>query len=73
MKKGVIQLDLFDDKLVEVEVQGVRYVLRRNPVRALEISDNRLDKKASKELIHDRYKDLAQVEQSFQTMKTSNL
>jgi len=153
VKRGVIQLDLFDDKLVEVEEQGVRYVLRRNPVRAAELADNRLDKrssierlieqkneylaehtgasveialrdvnakikkllvskwlkvfskdrelfieidnetlvhesrydgcyvlktdlsreKASKELIHDRYKDLAQVEQAFRTMKTAHL
>ena len=34
VKRGVIQLDLFDDKLVEVEDNGVRYVLRRNPKQA---------------------------------------
>jgi transposase len=153
IKCGVIQLDLFDDKLVEVEDKGIRYVLRRNPKRAEEISDNRLDKrssierlvemkneylsehpkasveialrdvnarieklfvsnwikvfskdrelymeidkvalaresrfdgcyvlktdlsreKASKEIIHDRYKDLAQVEDAFRTMKTAHL
>ena len=153
VKRGVIQLDLFDDKLVEIEDNGVRYVLRRNPKRAEEISDNRLDKrssierfveqkneylsehtgaaleialrdvnakikkllvskwlkvsskdrelyleidadalsheskydgcyvlktdlsceKASKELIHERYKDLAQVENAFRTMKTAHL
>jgi len=153
IKRGVIQLDLFDDKLVEIEDEGIRYVLRRNPKRAEEISDNRLDKrssierfveikneylaehpkavvevalrdvnakiaklfvskwikafsrdrelyieidkdalaiesrfdgcyvlktdlpleKASKEIIHDRYKDLGQVEDAFRTMKTAHL
>ncbi len=153
VKRGVIQLDLFDEKLSEVEDDGVRYVLRRNPKRALEISDNRLDKrssierlvgqkneylshhsgasveialrdvnakieklyaskwlkvlsrdrelyldidneslahesrydgcyvlktdlsceKASKEIIHDRYRDLSQVEDAFRTMKTAHL
>jgi len=31
---GVLQLALFDDSLCEVEQESVRYVLRRNPVRA---------------------------------------
>jgi len=153
VKRGVIQLDLFDDKLLEVEDKGVRYVLRRNPKRAEEIADNRLDKRssmerlveakneylsehpgasveialrdvnakikkllvskwlkvfsrdrelyleideeallhesrydgcyvlktdlpqdvASKEVVHERYKDLAQVENAFRTMKTAHL
>lgn len=153
VKKDIIQLDLFDDKLVEVEDEVIRYVLRRNPKRAKEIADSRLDKrgsieslvevknqylkehkrakvevalrdvnakieklfvskwikvfsrdrelfleididaltmesrydgcyvlktdlprkKASKEMIHDRYKDLGQVEDAFRTMKTAHL
>jgi len=153
IKNSIIQLDLFHDKLVEVEDEGVRYVLRRNPRRVEEIADNRLDKrasierfvemqneylaehskavvevalrkvnakmeklfvskwikvfakerelyleidkdalaresrfdgcyvlktdlpveKASKEIIHDRYKDLAKVESAFRTMKTAHL
>ena len=32
IKKEVIQLDLFDEKLVEIEDEGVRYILKRNPV-----------------------------------------
>ena len=38
---------LFDDSLCEVEQEGVRYVLRRNPVRAEEIAATRTGKQAS--------------------------
>ena len=34
LRKGDIQLDLFSDELVEIEKDGKRYILRRNPVRA---------------------------------------
>lgn len=146
---GVIQMGLFDNKLVEVEYKGFRYIMRRNPERVREIAvsrEERLEyiinyvnkkneylcehKKASveaaikdinkkiqkrkvvgiveiiakgmhldiflnkealeeagrldgcyviktdvldldKETIHDRYKDLSQVEQAFRTMKTT--
>lgn len=44
IKKGAIQLGLFDENLCEVEDNGLRYVLRRNPVRAKEIEANRLSK-----------------------------
>jgi hypothetical protein len=44
---GVLQLALFDDSLCEVEQAGVRYVLRRNPVRAAEIAATRAGKQAS--------------------------
>lgn len=40
----VIQMDLFDDELVEVEGGDIRYILRRNPVREQEIRANRGDK-----------------------------
>jgi len=37
IKKGVIQLSLFEDEIIEVEDQdGTRYILRKNPVRAQE-------------------------------------
>ena len=146
---GVIQMGLFDNKLVEVEYKGFRYIMRRNPERVREIAIGREErikyiinyvnkknvylcehKKASvevaikdinkeiqkrklvgiieirakdmhldiftnkealdeagrlegcyviktdvldldKETIHDRYKDLCQVEQAFRTMKTT--
>lgn len=151
--QGVIQMGLFDGDLCEVEDQGVRYILRRNPVRVEEINASRMGKlrsvetlveqrnaylrdhrkanvdtalknvnkkidrlkmdkwlkvtaeqrtvqlkidkealeevclldgcyviktnlpqhAASKEIIHDRYKDLAEVERAFRTCKTDFL
>ena len=44
---GVLQMALFDDSLCEVEQDSVRYVLRRNPVRAEEIAATRAGKQAS--------------------------
>jgi len=44
---GVLQMALFDDSLCEVEHEGLRYVLRRNPVRAEEIAATRTGKQAS--------------------------
>lgn len=150
---GLLQMDLFDAALCEVEQAGVRYILRRNPLRAEELAASRADKQAtverlrqelnrylaehprakvptaeravrakiaqlklqawllvaadgrslqltvnqpaleqvarldgcyviktdlpaiaaSTQLIHDRYKDLAQVEQAFRTCKTAHL
>ena len=152
LKIGVFQMGLFDKKLCEVECEGVRYILRRNPYRPKEIACTRREKKESikkllqkkniylaehprakvktaikevsnrigrlklaswlkvevnarmlqlkkdqdalaeearldgcyviksdlpkevdKQIIHDRYKDLAQVEQAFRTCKTAML
>jgi transposase len=44
IKKGVIQLDLFSEQVCEVENDGIRYILRRNPVRAEEIEKTREEK-----------------------------
>ena len=154
LKRGVIQMELFDECLAEVTTDnGVRYVLRRNPVRAAEIAEVRQSKRqtienlvaqqnvylaehsgafvetamrkvtkrlealkvsdwlsvsatnrilvlsqsetafaeageldgcyclktdlastsATKELVHDRYKSLAQVESAFRSCKTAHL
>jgi transposase len=154
LETKVIQLSLFDQGLAEVKTDaGIRYVLRRNPVRAEEIRKSREDKlnvlrkalaaqnnylsehprakvmvamgkitarckkfkisdwveisatdrtleltiddnvaneaakldgcyilttdlpeiKASKEIVHNRYKDLASVEWAFRTSKTTEL
>ncbi|MBU0699947.1 IS1634 family transposase [bacterium] len=153
IKGGLIRLSLFDENLCEVEIDGVRYILRRNPLRVNELEANREEKiekikkivekennylnshkrakieirfnkiqnwlkklkvsdfcnieaeernfivrvdedekkkageldgcyciktdlpkdKASKEKVHRRYKDLANVEQAFRTMKTELL
>ncbi len=45
LKEKVIQMDLFEQELAEVKtIEGLRYVLRRNPARALEIQKSRQDK-----------------------------
>lgn len=45
LKTGVIQLSLFDRDLAEVETtEGIRYVLRRNPLRRVEVAQSRQDK-----------------------------
>jgi transposase len=41
IKKNIVQLSLFEDDLVEVTDDDIRYILRRNPARSLEISQNR--------------------------------
>lgn len=40
----VIQLELFTDELIEVEHDGNRYVLHRNPLRVRELEQNRASK-----------------------------
>jgi len=41
LREGAFQLDMFEEKLCEVEADGVRYILRRNPERAKELARNR--------------------------------
>jgi hypothetical protein len=53
LKAGVLQMDLFDSEVCEANHQGVRYVLRRNPLRAGELSASRADKKASVERLRE--------------------
>jgi hypothetical protein len=154
LRQGTLQMDLFDQAVAEVLAdEGIRYVLRRNPVRAQEVRDTRHAKRATlraqvakqnqyladhpranaqgalqklvaraeklriagwveltleervltltvnasaqqeaatldgcyvlktdlppaqlpKDIVHDRYKDLASVEQAFRTCKTAHL
>jgi transposase len=47
IKKDVIQHTSFDDQLIEVEYEHVRYILRRNPIRAEEIAKSRASKQKS--------------------------
>ena len=49
MTKEQIQLNLFDEKLTEISIDDVRYILRKNPVRAQEIKDTRNSKISSLE------------------------
>jgi hypothetical protein len=41
LREGVFQMGLFEEKLVEVAHDGVRYILRRNPERARELAVGR--------------------------------
>ena len=41
LKQKIIQMELFTEKLCEIENNGIRYILRRNPVRTKEIEDSR--------------------------------
>ena len=47
--QGVIQLGLFDENIFEVHDEAIRYILRRNPVRAKEINESRISKQKSVE------------------------
>ena len=49
MKRGIIQYGLFDEKVCEVEEAGIRYILRRNPVRVEEMAKSRLSKRRAVE------------------------
>ena len=44
LQNNIIQLGLFDEDLHEVNIDSVRYILRKNPVRASQISANRNSK-----------------------------
>lgn len=46
LRQGIFQMDLFENKLCEIETEGTRYILRRNPERAREIAVSREDKLA---------------------------
>ena len=44
IKNNILQLELFDTDLCEIENEGKRYILRKNPFRAEEIKKNIEDK-----------------------------
>jgi len=44
LAEGTLQYDLFDEQVAEVEIDKVRYILRRNPVRADQIEKTREQK-----------------------------
>lgn len=57
VRKRIIQYELFDDPVCEVTDDSIRYIFRRNPIRAKEIQENRASKKYSIErLIEDQNK-----------------
>ena len=50
----LIQMGLFADEICEVDREGVRYVLRRNPIRAEQMAVSRADKQATVEQLRAR-------------------
>jgi transposase len=55
LDQGIIQMELFSEELCEIEYDDVRYILRRNPVRAKELEDIRKSKiEKIEDLIHGR-------------------
>lgn len=44
LKRGIIQLGLFEEKVMEIEDNAIRYILRRNPARVVEIAMTRENK-----------------------------
>jgi hypothetical protein len=59
LRTGTLQMDLFDQELAEVLTdEGLRYVLRRHPVRAQEVRDTRHAKLATLQALvakHNQY------------------
>ena len=51
LNQGKIQMELFTEELFEVEYDKIRYVLRRNPVRAEELEETRKSKMKKVELL----------------------
>lgn len=61
LSQGVFQMGLFEEKIFEVEFEGERYILRRNPVRAEEMSRTREMKLAKlQDLVEEKNKYLAE-------------
>lgn len=44
LQQNILQLDMFDKDLVEVEIEGIRYILRQNPARQAEMLKTRISK-----------------------------
>jgi transposase len=51
---GVLQMELFAAEVCEVRQEGVRYVLRRNPLRAAQLAASRADKQARLEQLRQQ-------------------
>jgi len=57
MGQGVAQLSWFDEEICEVESEGIRYVLRRNPQRVKDLRETRQGKLASVSLLLKKKKE----------------
>jgi transposase len=54
LNKGVFQMSFFDERVCEIEDDAVRYILRRNPIRAEEMARTRASKQAAIEKLMDK-------------------
>lgn len=70
LSDGVLQYSLFDEKVCEVTIDKIRYILRRNPVRAEQLATVRESKVASlRTLATDKTRYLAEHPRA--TVKTA--
>lgn len=61
LKEGIFQMELFEKTVCEIIDNDIRYVLRKNPVRAKEIHENRQSKLAAvQKLATDKTKYLSE-------------
>jgi len=54
LRKGVLQMELFDETVCEVQSDGIRYVLRRNAQRAEDLAATRHDKRQTVERVVEK-------------------
>jgi hypothetical protein len=54
LQTGILQMDLFEETVCEVADGAMRYVLRRNPVRAEQMAASRRDKRRSVESLIEK-------------------
>jgi hypothetical protein len=54
LHKGTLQMELFDETVCEVQTDGIRYVLRRNPQRADDLAETRRDKRRTVERLVEK-------------------
>jgi transposase len=74
LKEGVFQMSLFDDKIAEIEHEGIRYILRRNPIREQEMENNRKSKIAKvKGKIDEKNKYLKEHKKAKEEVALKNL
>lgn len=74
IKEKTIQIELFDEKICEVEKDNIRYILRRNPVRVEEIEKNRESKiKRIKKKIEEQNRYLREHEKAEEAVSLRNI
>ena len=54
LNKGVFQMSLFDERVCEIKYGDARYILRKNPIRAEEMSRTRASKQSAIEKLMDK-------------------